>query len=116
MSVTSDDRLAAQVARELSLPEPGVHFGATLLIATLVASPVLVAGATGRHPVPLALATYAGVLIVVWFLAALFGSVLATRPALSQQLAPSLDARGEGMLDEPSPTTPDESVGSNSAH
>lgn len=113
MSVTSDDRLAAQVARELSLPEPGVHFGATLLIATLVASPVLLAGATGRHPVPLALAVYAGVLVVVWFLAGLFGSALTTRPELA------LAALSEGddeVADEPSPPAVDESVGSNGAH
>ena len=122
MSVTSDDRLAAQVARELSLPEPGVHFGATLLIATLVASPVLMAGATGRHPVPVALAVYAAVLIVVWFLAALFGSALSVRP--TSLVAEMHDETGAGEPTSPrpspsegaSPSEENESVGSNGAH
>lgn len=105
--MTSDERLAAQVARELALPEPGVHFGATLLIATLVASPVLVAGATGRHSVPVALSIYAAVLVVVWVVAALFGSALSVPP--SERL-PKAEA------EQPSPPVVDESVGSSSAH
>lgn len=108
MSVTSDERLAAQVARELSLPEPGVHFGITLLVATLVASPVLLSGVTGRHPVPLALGVYAAVLVVVWFVAALLGSALASTPASRLSTPPDSD--------EPSTPEADESVGSNGAH
>ena len=107
MSVTSDERLAAQVARELSLPEPGMHFGASLLIATFVSSPLLIAGATGRHPVPLVLAAYVGVLIVVWFLAGIFASALSLRPA---------SRLGSPEPTEPSPPVVDESLGSNSAH
>jgi hypothetical protein len=107
MSVTSDDRLAAQVARELSLPEPGVHFGATLVIATVVASPVLFAGVTGRQSVPEVLSLYVAVLIVVWFVGGIIGSALASSPRA--RVLPH---------DDVPPSTPgaDDSVGSNSAH
>lgn len=112
MSAISDDRLVAQMEHELSQPEPGLYYGATLIIGTLVASPVLLAGATGRHPVPLALAVYAGVLIVVWFLAGLFGSVLsmkspegsATEEAeadLEPALDPELRDRAAGSVPSP---------------
>lgn len=107
MSVSNDDRLAAQVARELSMPEPGVHFGASLVVATLIASPVLVAAATGRQTVPTALAMYVGVLVVVWFVGGLIGGALATSPR---------DRVRPQSADDPSTAAADESVGSNGAH
>ena len=106
MSVTNDDRLAAQVARELALPEPGVHFCATLVIATVVASPVLFAAVTGRQSVPEALALYVGVLIVVWFVGGIIGSALSAPPR----------ARVRPHDAQPSPPGADDSVGSNGAH
>lgn len=78
MSTTmSDHQLAARVARELSSPEPGMHFGLTLVVGTLIAAPVLMSAAFGGHSVPTALAIYGATLAVVWVVAGLIGGALA---------------------------------------
>jgi hypothetical protein len=115
MPTTADDVLAAQVARELSSPEPAVHFGLTLVVATLVASPVLGAAVLGQQTVPVALAMYLVVLVVVWLLVGLVGGALALAgrtEMLAERRSAVKDTDGPG----PSPTAPSESVGSNGAH
>jgi hypothetical protein len=121
----SDQQLASRVARELSSPEPSVHFGATLVAGTLIASPVLVAAAAGRHDIPTALAIYAGTLVVVWVLAGLVFGGLALA---SSGIGPDEGADPSGGGVEPRagstrgaetpPSTPADldSIGSDGAH
>ena len=104
--MTSDDHLADRVARELSGPEPSVHYGTSLVVATLIASPVLVAGAMGRQSVPVALALYLVALVVVWIVAGFVGGALALSPRDRLVPAPV----------EPSPPQTADSVGSHGAH
>ncbi len=112
MSTTADDRLAAQVASELSTPEPAVHFGLSLLVATLVASPVLTAAALGNRSVPAALALYLAALVVAWVLVGIVGGAFAM-VGHSRLLPAHVD---DDAAEDPSPTASADSVGSNSAH
>ena len=125
MSTTmSDHQLAARVARELSSPEPGMHFGLTLLVGTLVASPVLASAALGRHAVPTALGIYAATLVVVWLLAGLIGGALAlsgrgptaSRTEASEGSTPESDETGGPIGSGGSPPSGADSIGSDSAH
>jgi hypothetical protein len=113
MSIAADDHLASQVTRELSTLEPTVHYGVSLVVATLVASPVLAAAVFGQQPVPLALALYLGTLIGAWVVVGLVGGALAMfgRTHLLAERR-STDDRS----DPPSPSTSSDSVGSNGAH
>ncbi|MGY6499355.1 MAG: hypothetical protein ACXIVQ_00450 [Acidimicrobiales bacterium] len=68
-----------------STPEPGTQFGTALLIATVVASPVLVSAFQGRQDVRVALGLYLAALVVVWVLSGIAGGVFAMiRPAPSE--------------------------------
>lgn len=127
MALTSDHQLATQVARELSSPEPAVHFGATLLVATIVSSPVLGAAAMGQRPVPTALAWYLAALVAAWVLVGLVGGALAMF-GRSELLADHRSTARDGTSGDPrggpvgeygaEASTPaaSESVGSNGAH
>src|SRR5690606_7249447 len=108
MSTTADDRLAAQVASELSTPEPAVHFG----LSPLVASPVLTAAALGNRSVPAALALYLAALVVAWVLVGIVGGAFAM-VGHSRLLPAHVD---DDAAEDPSPTASADSVGSNSAH
>ena len=78
MSTTmSDHQLATRVARELSSPEPGMHFGLTLVVGTLIAAPILLSAVFGSQPVPTALAIYGLTLVVVWIVVGLVGGAFA---------------------------------------
>ena len=113
MSIAADDRLATQVAQELSTLEPSVHYGVSLVVATLVASPVLGAAVLGQQPVPLALALYLGALVGAWIIVGLVGGAFAM-VGRTQLLA---ERRAiEDPTDPPSPSATSDSVGSNGAH
>ena len=64
-------------SRTGTTPEPGTQFGTALLVATLVASPVLIAALQGRQDVRLALALYLAALVVVWVLSGIAGGLFA---------------------------------------
>ncbi|MDZ7678929.1 MAG: hypothetical protein U5K29_10300 [Acidimicrobiales bacterium] len=120
----SDHQLASRVARELSSPEPGMHFGITLVVGTVVAAPVLGAALFGRQSVPTALAIYAATLVVVWVLAGLLGGALALagrgRSVDEAGAMPEDQARPGTAASSPSPQgsppAHSESVGSDGAH
>jgi hypothetical protein len=123
MATTSDHQLAVQVARELSSPEPAVHFGLTLVVATLVASPVLASAAIGQQTVPMALALYLAAIVAAWLLVGVVGGALAMfgrAEMLAEQRVPDpaeerRDAPSTAAV-EASPPGSTESVGSNGAH
>lgn len=120
----SDHQLASRVARELSSPEPGMHFGITLVVGTVVAAPVLVAALFGRQSVPTALAIYAATLVVVWVLAGLLGGALAlvgrgrsgdeAESTSEDEARPGPATSSSGP--QGSPPARSESVGSDGAH
>jgi hypothetical protein len=110
MATTADDRLTAQVVQELAGPEPAVHFGVTLLVATLVSSPVLTAAALGNRSVPAALALYLVALVVAWFVVGLIGGAFAMVGRRSQEIP------DDGADGDASPSAHSDSVGSNGAH
>ena len=123
MATTSDHQLATQVARELSSPEPAVHFGLTLVLATLVASPVLASAAVGQQTVPMALALYLAAIVAAWFLVGVVGGALAmfgrSEMLAEHRLSDPADSRRDPRPAPPtevSPSAPTESVGSNGAH
>lgn len=91
MTTVDPDLRAAHWERTDSrvAPEPGTQFGTSLLVATLVASPVLVAALQGRQDVRLALALYLAALVVVWVLSGIAGGLFAMiRPSSA---APDVD-------------------------
>ena len=113
-----EDQLADRVAKELSSPEPTWHFGVTLLVGTLVASPVLSAAVMGRWAVPTALAIYAATLVVTWLSVGLVAGAFAlVGPTPTDRLGATDDPDGDdsGLAGGSTPA-PGESVGSNSAH
>lgn len=107
-------RLASDPADELGgLAESSAQFGTSLVVATVVASPALLAGAMGRQAIPVVLALYLLALVVVWVMAGLLGGALA--------LFADRDHGGDRQVtgppeDDPSPPQASESVGSNGAH
>lgn len=111
-----DDHLADRVARELASPEPTWHFGLTLLVGTLVASPVLSAAVTGRWAVPTALAVYAVTLVATWLSVGLVAGAFAlVGPSPADRLAGDDVDESTGGAEGSTPERL-ESVGSDGAH
>jgi hypothetical protein len=101
-------RLAHDPIDELGgLADSSAQFGTSLVIATVVASPALLAGAMGRQPIPVVLGLYLLALVVVWVMAGLLGGALALFAEHQVADLPESD---------PSPPQVSESVGSNGAH
>lgn len=91
--------------RDAVAPEPGTQFGTSLLVATLVASPVLVSAVQGRQDVRLALALYLAALVVVWVLSGIAGGIFAMiRPAAAESDEDLGDAVDGGTPPTPGPS------------
>jgi hypothetical protein len=111
---TTHSRLAHDPIDELGgLADSSAQFGTSLVIATVVASPALLAGAMGRQPIPVVLGLYLLALVVVWVMAGLLGGALALFADRDHGVDHQVNDPPESDL---SPPQVSESVGSNGAH
>ena len=79
---------------------PETHVAASLVLGTLVASPVLLAALSGRQAVPSALALYLAAIVGSWFVVGLVGGALQLTREPGPDRAGALGVDGGGEPDE----------------